>query len=194
MDRRTVIQLLGTATIGGLAGCSTEDGNGEEPSPSPTDSPTTTQTETPMTTETETEAETETTATDDSTAAEGLVIVSSEESVEATVNRIERDIEESPLNLVTTIDHAANAESVDQELPPTTLLLFGNPSVGTPLMRASRTVAIDLPQKMLVYEENGGVNVAYNDPQYLARRHGIEGQSDRLEQISSVLEQLATGS
>jgi uncharacterized protein (DUF302 family) len=60
-------------------------------------------------------------------------------------------------------------------------------------MQASRSVAIDLPQKMLVYEESGRTTVAYNDPQYLAQRHDIEGQSDRLEQISSVLDQLATG-
>lgn len=137
--------------------------------------------------------ETETTTADDPTADDGLVIVRSEEDAEATVNRIKNDIEQSPLSLVTTVDHAANADSVDEDLPPTTLLLFGNPSVGTPLMQASRTVAIDLPQKMLVYEEDGRVNVAYNDPQYLARRHGIEGQTDRLEQISSVLDRLARG-
>ena len=187
MDRRTLIRLLGPATIGGLAGCSTQDGSGEESSPSPTDSLTTTPTETPTT------AESEPTMADDTTAHEGLVTVSAEDSVEATVNRIKSDIENSPLTLMTTVDHAANADSVDEDLPPTTLLLFGNPAVGTPLMQASRSVAIDLPQKMLVYEESGRTTVAYNDPQYLAQRHDIEGQSDRLEQISSVLDQLATG-
>lgn len=138
MDRRTLIQLLGTATIGGIAGCSTQDRSGEESSPSSTSSPTTTPTETPMTTETET------TTADDTTANGGLVTVSAEDSVEATVNRIESDIENSPLNLMTTVDHAANADSVDKELPPTTLLLFGNPNVGTPLMQATGAVAIDL--------------------------------------------------
>jgi uncharacterized protein (DUF302 family) len=187
MDRRTVIQLLSTAAIGGIAGCSTGDGGGEEPSSSPTDSLTTTPTETPPT------AETETTMADDTTANDGIVTVSAEDSVEATVDRIKSDIENSPLNLMTTVDHAANADSVDEELPPTTLLLFGNPAVGTPLMQAARSVAIDLPQKMLVFEDAGQTTVAYNDPEYLAQRHGIEGQSDRLEQISSVLDQLATG-
>lgn len=86
--------------------------------------------------------DTETTTTDD-----GLVTVAAEGSVEATVSRIESAIEESPLTLVTTVDHAANAASIDADLPPTTLLLFGNPEVGTPLMRASGTVALDLPRR-----------------------------------------------
>jgi uncharacterized protein (DUF302 family) len=79
------------------------------------------------------------------------------------------------------------------ELPPTTLLIFGNPRLGTPLMQASRSVAIDLPQKMLVWEDEGEVMVSYNDPQYLAARHGIEGKEEILETISNALENLATG-
>lgn len=129
----------------------------------------------------------------DESTADGVVTTTVEDDVAATVDRIESAIEESPLTLVTTIDHAANAASAEMELPPTTLLLFGNPEVGTPLMQAERTVALDLPQKMLVWDEDGQTMVAYNDPAYLAERHGIEGQSDRLDQISSVLEGLATG-
>ncbi|MEF8800941.1 MAG: DUF302 domain-containing protein [Halolamina sp.] len=124
---------------------------------------------------------------------DGLVTVASDESFDATVDRITAAIEESPLTLVTTIDHAANAASADLDLPPTTLLVFGNPAVGTPLMQASRTVAIDLPQKMLVWEADEETRVAYNDPTYLAKRHGIDDQADRLEQIRSVLDSLATG-
>ncbi|MEF8826247.1 MAG: DUF302 domain-containing protein, partial [Halapricum sp.] len=71
---------------------------------------------------------------------DGLVTVASDESFDATVDRITAAIEESPLTLVTTIDHAANAASADLDLPPTTLLVFGNPAVGTQLMQASRTV------------------------------------------------------
>lgn len=124
----------------------------------------------------------------------GLVTVPGGESVSETVARIESDVEESPVNLLTTVDHAENAASVDRELPPTTLLLVGNPDVGTPLMQASRSIAIDLPQKLLVWEsDDGDVEVTYNDPQYLAERHGIEGQDERIETVSSVLEDLATG-
>lgn len=124
---------------------------------------------------------------------EGLVTITSDESAQATVSRIESAIEESPLTLMTTVDHADNATSIEKELPPTTLLLFGDPDVGTPLMQASRTIGLNLPQRMLVWEENDRVHVTYNDLSYVAERHGIDGQADRLESISDVLRELATG-
>lgn len=124
---------------------------------------------------------------------DGLVTVYGGDSVAATVDRIERDIEEGPLSLMTTVDHARNAASVDAELPPTTVLVFGNPEVGTPLMRSARTTAIDLPQRMLVWEDDGDVKVTYNDPAFLGRRHGIKGQEERLEQIADALDRLAGG-
>jgi uncharacterized protein (DUF302 family) len=178
MDRRTLVRVLGTAGLTGIAGCSAQDNGTETASPSPVNTEMT-QNETPTAEET---------AVDD-----GLVTVSADESVEATVDRISGDIEDSPLTLLTTVDHASNAASADEDLPPTTLLIFGNPSVGTPLMRSARSVAIDLPQKMLVWEDDGETRVTYNDPEYLAQRHGIDGQSERLAQISSILDQLATG-
>lgn len=192
MERRTLIRLLGVTMAGSTAGCAT-GGNGGEPSPTTTDSPTPTPTDTATPTETETPTPPEMTDTPTQQPENGLVIVTSDESASATVDRIEADIEESPLTLLTTIDHAENAASADLELPPTTLLMFGNPAVGTPLMQDSRTVAIDLPQKMLIWSEDDETKVAYNDPTYLAERHDIDGQTDRLEQIRSVLDGLATG-
>jgi uncharacterized protein (DUF302 family) len=124
----------------------------------------------------------------------GLVTVESDDPFSDTLDRVESAIEgNDALSLIATVDHAANAESVGMELPPTTLLIFGNPRLGTPLMQASRSVAIDLPQKMLVWEDEGEVMVSYNDPQYLAARHGIEGKEEILETISNALENLATG-
>ncbi|EMA50893.1 DUF302 domain-containing protein [Halococcus salifodinae] len=124
----------------------------------------------------------------------GLVTAESDESVPATVERIKGRIRENGLTLVTTLDHAVNAASVGMELRPTTLLVFGNPNAGTPLMQASQTTAIDLPQKMLVYEdEDRRTNVVYNSPAYLAARHDITGQDERLDTIDSVLEALAGG-
>jgi len=130
---------------------------------------------------------------DDPSENDGLVTVTAEAGVEQTVDRITTDIENSDLTLMTTVDHAENAASVEMELPPTTLLIFGNPAAGTPLIQASRTVAIDLPQKMLVWDDDGQTKVTYNDPAYLATRHDIDEQSERLSQINSVLEGLATG-
>lgn len=125
----------------------------------------------------------------------GLVTVVSDEDFEATTERISSAIEDNEnLMLVTTVDHAANAESVDMDLRPTTLFLFGNPAGGTPLMQENQSIGIDLPQKLLVWEaKDGSVNVTYNDPSFLADRHGIEGLDDLLENTASVLESLATG-
>ena len=163
MERRTLLRLLGTTA----AGCTAGDENETTPTMSQTD------------------AERRDRA--------GLVTVTVEEEFEATVDRIEADIEAAGLTLLTTVDHAANAASVDRELPPTTLFVFGNPDVGTPLMRAARSVAVDLPQKLLVRADGSAVRVSYNDPTYLADRHGIDGQDDRLEAVGDLLRRLATG-
>lgn len=123
----------------------------------------------------------------------GLVTRESDGEFEATVAAIEDRIEESDLSLMTTVDHAANAESVDMELPPTTVLLFGNPKAGTQLMQGSPTVGIDLPQKMLVWSDGGTVNVTYNDPEYLAARHEIDDTEEVLEKAAEALQYIATG-
>lgn len=185
MDRRTLLRLLGTSTVAATAGCASQGDGGE---PTATDDGTTTS---DMSTNTST-------ATDDGTDSDttgdaGLVTVTSDQAFQATVDRIESDIEGGDLTLMTTVDHAANAESVDIDLPPTTLFIFGNPKVGTPLMQASRSMAIDLPQKMLVWQDGEETKVTYNDPQYLADRHGIEGNEETLQKVASVLEKLATG-
>lgn len=187
MDRRTLVRLLGVTTLGGIAGCSTPEGDAGGASPSSTDPPTDSPTSTPMTTQTETATPT------DGSQTNGLVTVTSDQGFDPTVNRIKSDIESSPLRLMATVDHAENAAAVGMELPPTTLLLFGNPKAGTALMQKSRTVGIDLPHKMLVWKDGGETKVTYNDPEYLAQRHGIEGEEARLRQASTVLERLAKG-
>lgn len=125
----------------------------------------------------------------------GLVTVPSAMTVADTVSRITAAVEANDaLSIVATVDHAAAAQEAGLELPPTTLLLVGNPRAGTPLMQASRSVAIDLPQKLLVWEdEEGQTQVTYNDPAYLAQRHGIEGQDELLQMITQALEMLANG-
>ena len=75
---------------------------------------------------------------------------------------------------------AAAAAAIGMELRPTEVLIFGNPQAGTPLMRAVQTVGIDLPLKALVWQDEGGATwLAYNDPQWLARRHGADAGLDR---------------
>jgi uncharacterized protein (DUF302 family) len=123
----------------------------------------------------------------------GLVVLTSAHSVDSTVARLERALEAAaPISIMARVDHAANAETVDRSLRPTRLLIFGNPTLGTPLMQASPTTAIDLPQKMLVWADTTGqVRLAYNDPQYLAERHDITGHDDELQKISGALRKLA---
>jgi uncharacterized protein (DUF302 family) len=105
-------------------------------------------------------------------AADGLVQVKSDLSVKSTADKLDKLARQRGLRVFARIDHAAGAAKVGKTLRPTELLIFGNPKAGTPLMQCSQTVAIDLPLKALVWEdESGQVWVGYNDPGYLAARH-----------------------
>jgi len=122
----------------------------------------------------------------------GLVTAESGVSFEETYDRLRAAIEANEnLRILATVDHGANAAGVGEELPPTRLILFGNPELGTPLMRNAGTTAIDLPQKLLVWEDQEGrVLVTYNDPLYLQDRHGIQGRDEILMTISGALSNL----
>ena len=128
-------------------------------------------------------------------AGEGLVLVTSEQDMDTTYNALITAINNAaPLTLIAEVNHTANAESIGETLDPTRLVIFGNPNLGTPLLQAEQTIGIDLPQKMLVYENaDGVVTIAYNDPTFLAARHGITGADDTLATISGALEGLANG-
>ncbi len=96
------------------------------------------------------------------------------------------------LALVAELDHQANAASVGLELPAIRLLVFGNPSLGTPLLQEKQSIGIDLPQKMLVYDAgNGEVVVAFNDPFYLASRHALPQDLPELTTVRNALSTLA---
>lgn len=118
----------------------------------------------------------------------GLLIVTSPYSVEETITNLQREIEERGLRVMTTVDHATNAASVNRQLPPTQLMLFGNPNIGTGLMQRNQSIGIDLPQKFLVWEEdNGSVQIAYNDPAFLSKRHSIEGADEVFANVAGAL-------
>ena len=96
------------------------------------------------------------------------------------------------VGIVAQVDHQANAGMVNLELRPTRVVLFGNPRLGTPLMQANQQAGLDLPQKMLFYEtEDGGTVVAYNNTDYLARRHGVDTVST-LATMAGALSMLAS--
>lgn len=106
-------------------------------------------------------------------AADGLVAVKSRHSAPETMNRLEAAVKQRGLNVFARIDHAGGAAKVGKTLRPTELLIFGNPQGGTPLMECAQTAGIDLPLKALVWQdESAQVWLGYNDPGYLAQRHG----------------------
>ena len=125
------------------------------------------------------------------TAVEGIITLESNYSVKETANKFESIIEKKGLTLFARIDHQQNAAGVNLELRPTELIIFGNPKVGTPLMQCSQQVAIDLPQKVLIWkDEKGTVRLSYNNPEYLKERHQIEGCNKVINKISNVLKAL----
>jgi uncharacterized protein (DUF302 family) len=106
--------------------------------------------------------------------ANGLVQVASHYSVDETVQRLESVLAQRGLQVFAVVDHSGEAEKVALKMRPTKLLIFGSPKGGTPLMVAAPTLAIDLPLKALVSEdEKGKVWVFYNSPEYLQQRHGV---------------------
>lgn len=119
---------------------------------------------------------------------DGLIKVASAFTVSETVERLEDVLKAKGMKVFATIDHSKGAQSVGNSLRPTTLVIFGNPKVGSPLMVCSQTTAIDLPQKALVWEdEQGKVWLTYNSPQYMKQRHAIEGCDAVLEKVTGAL-------
>ncbi|MGB8114855.1 MAG: DUF302 domain-containing protein [Candidatus Sulfotelmatobacter sp.] len=104
----------------------------------------------------------------------GLTQVASRYSVDETLKRLESILAQRGVQVFALIDHSGEAEKVGMKMPPTKLLIFGNPRGGTPLMLVAPTLAIDLPLKALISEdENGKVWVTYNSPEYLRDRHRV---------------------
>jgi uncharacterized protein (DUF302 family) len=102
----------------------------------------------------------------------GLVNVASSHSVDDTVAKLETILHEKQVKIFALIDHSGEAKQAGLEMHPTKVLIFGNPRGGTPLMVAAPSTAIDLPLKLLVWEDGEGkVWITYNTPQYLQERH-----------------------
>ena len=107
----------------------------------------------------------------------GLTTISSQHSVKATIDRLESAAKAKGMTIFARVDHAAGATSVGLSLRPTELLIFGNARGGTPLMQLAQTVGIDLPLKALAWEDATGKTwLSYNEPAWLAERHGVEEQ------------------
>ncbi|HEX3436815.1 MAG TPA: DUF302 domain-containing protein [Pseudacidobacterium sp.] len=103
---------------------------------------------------------------------DSIVTIASHFSVDETVARLERVLAEKDIKLFALVDHSGEAEKAGFEMPPTKLAIFGSPKAGTPLMLASPSIAIDLPLKLLIWQDkSGSVWISWNDPAYLSARH-----------------------
>jgi uncharacterized protein (DUF302 family) len=124
---------------------------------------------------------------------EGLISVQSRFGAKETMDRLEAALRASGVSIFARIDHAKGAAAVGENLRPTELLIFGNPKAGTPLMQAQQTIGIDLPLKALVWQDAmGAVRLSYDDPRWLAQRHGLGTKgADSVARMLALLRTLA---
>ena len=110
----------------------------------------------------------------DASAENGVVSIAANHSVSETIDRLESLVKSKQLTVFARIDFSGDAAKAGLSMPPTQMLIFGNPKAGTPLMLAAPSVAIDLPLKAVAWQDGGGrVWLSYNAPEYLKRRHGL---------------------
>jgi uncharacterized protein (DUF302 family) len=120
---------------------------------------------------------------------DGIISVASKHSVNETLARLQAALTAKNISVFALVDHSGEAEKVGMQMLPTRLVIFGNPKGGTPLMLAAPSIAIDLPLKILIWEDGDGhVWVSYNSPDYLMKRHSLPAN---LLQNIAVIESLA---
>ncbi len=124
----------------------------------------------------------------------GMDYTQSKVSIDDTYATLRSALEANPnISIVAEVDHQANASSVDKELNPTKIIFFGNPNLGTPLMQKNQLAGLDLPQKILVYQNEGEeVYAGFNNTTYLSARHNLDGV-ETLPMIKKALTNLSTG-
>jgi uncharacterized protein (DUF302 family) len=111
--------------------------------------------------------------------ADGLIIIASSYGPHETMVKLEAEVTAKGMTVFAHVDHAAGAAAVGLSLLPTDLLIFGNAKGGTPLMQSIQTVGIDLPLKVLVWQDASGKTwLSYNDPSWIAKRHGLGSEAD----------------
>lgn len=121
----------------------------------------------------------------------GLIVKKSPYSVSVTIDRLENALRKKGISIVTRWNHAAKAKAVDIPLRPTELLLFGNPKLGSHMFTSEQTAGIDLPMKALAWQDKQGqVWLGYNDPQYIADRHGISNRADVVKKMQGALDKM----
>ncbi len=123
---------------------------------------------------------------------DGLIVKKSRYSVSETITRLENALTKKGITVALRWNHAAKAEAVGIPLRPTELLIFGNPKLGSNMFTSEQTAGIDLPMKALAWEdEKGSVWLGYNDPNYIAARHGITDRAEVVKKMSGALNKMS---
>lgn len=122
--------------------------------------------------------------------ADNWIVKSSPHSVEKTVSQLTAAIEGAGAKVFAVVDHAAGASNVGAELAPSTLVIFGNPKIGTPIMQNNIRAGLDLPLRVLVFEDARETKIGYLDPAALKARYGIEGIDEVFAKVTGALNKL----
>jgi uncharacterized protein (DUF302 family) len=124
---------------------------------------------------------------------EGLTSIRSSFGPKETMDRLEAEIRAQRMTVFARIDHAGGAAVVGLKLAPTELIIFGNARGGTPLMQSNQTVGIDLPLKALVWQNAAGKTlISYNEPSWIAQRHGVAGAEAAVSKMTDLLSAITT--
>lgn len=122
--------------------------------------------------------------------AQGLIVKQAQGSVAETVEKFKAAVEGAGARVFAVVDHAKGAMSVGSEIPPATVIIFGNPKLGTPLIAANPQIGLDLPLKVLVWDEAGKTMIGYTDPEALKDRYGVTGVDKTFATIAGALGKL----
>ncbi|MEM9043569.1 MAG: DUF302 domain-containing protein [Pseudomonadota bacterium] len=120
-----------------------------------------------------------------------MIVKPSSHSVPVTIDRLAAAVEKAGATVFARIDHAAGAAKVDAKLAPNQMLMFGNPKLGTPAMQASATMGMDLPLRVVAFEDpEGKVHIAYHDPADVAALHGLPADHPVIAKMQGALSKL----
>lgn len=126
-------------------------------------------------------------------AADGLVVMKSAHNASVTLDRLQSVLKSKGIRVFARVNHKDNAKGVGMELRPTELLIFGNPKLGTHFFTSKQSAGIDLPMKALAWEDkNGQTWMAYNDPGYIAKRHGVGNRDKIVDKMRNALKTFST--
>lgn len=126
-------------------------------------------------------------------AQEGWIIKDSNNSVSDTADKLVKIIDGAPPKLFARIDHAAGAKSVDMELADSTLIIFGAPQIGTPIMQQNIMAGLDLPIRVLIWDDKGQTKIGYLDPEALKARYAIDGAEKAFMGMAGAIAKMTDG-